>query len=123
MQVASHLAARPSDVGIDLDAHAVHGSEHGSDALPGCTLRAVSTAVRQVGRYKIYLSTASTGIFYEVGDYAGNGQDHCGLVNPAFRIPNEDDITSGGCPRCAIDSLHVFSPPVGSQGWSRATFG
>ncbi len=61
--------------------------------------------------------------FYEIGDYAGNGQDHCELVNPTFRIPNEDEITSGGCTGCSIDNTHVFSPPVGSTGWSRARFG
>ena len=74
-------------------------------------------------RYKIFLGENLNDTFYEIGDYAGHGQDHCELVNPQFRIPNEDDITSGGCSSCAIDSAHVFDPPVGSQGWSRASFG
>jgi hypothetical protein len=71
-------------------------------------------------RYKIFLGEDSAGPFYSMGDYAGNGQDHCELVNPAFTIPNEDDITSGGCTTCA---LGPYVNPVGSRGYSRARFG
>jgi hypothetical protein len=45
-------------------------------------------------------------------------------VNPAFTIPNEDDITSGGCTACA---LGPYSNPGNTQpgppGYSRARFG
>jgi hypothetical protein len=83
----------------------------------------VGVSLCSASRYKIFLGDDPQGVFYEIGDYAGHGQDHCELVNPSFRIPNEDDITSGGCSSCSIDSAHVFQPPVGSQGWSRARFG
>jgi hypothetical protein len=71
-------------------------------------------------RYKIFLGEAQGGPFYSIGDFAGNGQDHCELVNPAFTIPNEDDITSGGCTTCA---LGPYINPVGTIGYSRARFG
>jgi hypothetical protein len=74
-------------------------------------------------RYKIFLARDQHGVFREIGDYAGNGQDHCELVNPSFRIPDEDDIRSGGCTTCAVDESHIFEPPGGSEGWSRARFG
>jgi hypothetical protein len=83
----------------------------------------VGVSLCSATRYKIFLGDDPSSSFYEIGDYAGHGQDHCELVNPAFRIPNEDDVTSGGCVTCDIDSEHVFEPPVGSQGWSRAVFG
>lgn len=51
--------------------------------------------------YKLFLSTSPYGPFYEITDTAGHGQDHCELVNPSFTLPNEDDITSGGCTTCA----------------------
>lgn len=71
-------------------------------------------------RYKIFMGEDAAGPFHSIGDFAGNGQDHCELVNPAFTIPNEDDITSGGCTTCA---LGPFINPVGSRGYSRARFG
>jgi hypothetical protein len=71
-------------------------------------------------RYKILLSTSRDEVFYPIGDYAGHGQDHCELVNPDFTIPNEDDITSGGCDSCATGNL---VNPAGATGWSRASFG
>ena len=83
----------------------------------------VGVSLCSATRYKLFLGNSLDDTFHEIGDYAGHGQDHCELVNPNFRIPNEDDITSGGCSTCNIDSAHVFEPPVGSQGWSRATFG
>jgi cysteine-rich repeat protein len=70
-------------------------------------------------RYKIYLGDSLQGTFYQLGDYAGHGQDHCELVNPAFTIPNEDDVTSG-CPSCAVGDM---TNPVGTKGYSRAVFG
>ena len=58
--------------------------------------------------------------FLEIADFAGHGQDHCELVNPAFKIPNEDDITSGGCTRCSVGALvDIQNVPV----YARANFG
>jgi hypothetical protein len=71
-------------------------------------------------RYKILLATSRDETFYPVGDFAGSGQDHCELVNPDFTIPNEDDITSGGCDSCTLGGL---VNPSGAAGWSRARFG
>ena len=73
-------------------------------------------------RYKLYLSTTKDGTYYQMGDYAGNGQDHCEMVNDAFTIPNEDDVMSGGCAACALGDL-VFSDPGNGPVFSRATFG
>jgi len=72
-------------------------------------------------RYKIFLSDAKSGTYHQVGDYAGNGQDHCELVNPSFTITNEDDVKSGGCTTC---NLGPMLNPAGSEaGWSRSKFG
>lgn len=66
-------------------------------------------------RYKLYMSPTRTEKFLEIADFAGHGQDHCELVNPAFKIPDEDDITSGGCATCAVgdivdvDGIRVFA--------------
>jgi hypothetical protein len=74
------------------------------------------------GRYKIYLSATREGEYDEIADTAGDGEDHCELVNPAFRIPNEDNIKSGGCSSCANDPAIDFDPPQ-EMVWSRADYG
>ncbi len=64
-------------------------------------------------RYKLYMSTRETGTYYEIADYSGHGQDHCELVNPAFKLPTEGDITSGGCTDCAVgQSIDVDGVPI-----------
>lgn len=71
-------------------------------------------------RYKLYMSRVRSDKFLEIADYAGHGQDHCELVNPAFTIPDEDDITSGGCTSCTLgDLVDIQGVPV----YARATFG
>ena len=70
-------------------------------------------------RYKLFLGTAKNGTFYQIGDYAGNGQDHCEMVNDVFSIPNEDDVQSGGCAACALGPL-IFSDPGLGPVFSRA---
>ena len=70
--------------------------------------------------YKLYMSEQRDDRFLQIADYAGFGQDHCELVNPAFTIPDEDDITSGGCTACSLGQLiDVDGPPV----YARARFG
>jgi hypothetical protein len=70
--------------------------------------------------YKLYMSAERDQAFLQIADYAGHGQDHCELVNPAFSIPNEDDITSGGCTACSVgDLVDVIGVPV----YARAMFG
>ncbi len=72
------------------------------------------------GSYKLYMSEVLDAPFLEIADYAGHGQDHCELVNPAFTIPNEDDITSGGCTECSVGGLvDLIDVPV----YARAVFG
>lgn len=85
----------------------------------------VGVALCSSTRYKIYLGASPDGVFQQIGDFAGHGQDHCELVNPAFAIPNEDDITSGGCGACqtSVEGGEWYMNPVGTQGYSRATFG
>ena len=71
-------------------------------------------------RYKLYLSEDRDQPFLEIADYAGHGQDHCELVNAEFSIPDEDDITSGGCAACTVDDLvDLIDVPV----YARANFG
>ncbi len=71
-------------------------------------------------KYKLYMSVSETGTYYQIADYAGHGQDHCELVNASFAIPNEDDITSGGCTSCSVGSLvDVQNEPV----FARSRFG
>lgn len=53
-------------------------------------------------RYKIYLGFARNGVYREVADHAGSGQDHCELVNPTFTLPDEDDIQSA-CRTCDLE--------------------
>ena len=68
---------------------------------------------------RIYLSDAGDN-FFPATDWAGNGQDHCELVNPEFTINNEDDITSGGCSSCSAGvNLPLEHVPV----WERGQFG
>ncbi|EPX55004.1 hypothetical protein D187_009743 [Cystobacter fuscus DSM 2262] len=71
-------------------------------------------------RYKLYMSSSETGTYYEIADYAGHGQDHCELINSKFTLPNEDDITSGGCTSCALGNL---IDPIGVPVYSRGYFG
>jgi hypothetical protein len=71
-------------------------------------------------QYKLYMSEQRDAAFLQIADLAGHGQDHCELVNPAFTIPDEDDITSGGCTACSVaDLIDVIDSPV----YARATFG
>ncbi|WP_437826897.1 hypothetical protein [Sorangium sp. So ce1153] len=50
---------------------------------------------------RVYLAASPEGTFAAAADWAGHGQDHCELVNAAFTLTNEDDITSGGCTDCS----------------------
>jgi hypothetical protein len=88
--------------------------------FPGFSLW-VGAILCNASRYKLFLSSTKDGTFYQIGDYAGHGQDHCELVNLNFTIPNEDDIKSG-CASCDVGPL-VFSDPGLGPGWSRAWFG
>jgi len=83
----------------------------------------VGVSLCSSGRYKIFLGESLDGVFYQIGDYAGHGQDHCELVNPGFTIPDEDDITSG-CADCATSAeTSSYQNPVGTEGYSRGYFG
>ena len=63
-------------------------------------------------RYKLYRSERSTSQFLQIADYSGHGQDHCELVNPEFRLPDGDDITSGGCTECTMGELNLGHLPA-----------
>lgn len=71
-------------------------------------------------RYKLFLSTDPESGFLEIADFGGHGQDHCELVNPAFRIPNDDDVTSGGCATCATGPVDDID---GVEIYARSSFG
>lgn len=68
---------------------------------------------------RLYLSELPDGPFFQALDLAGHGQDHCQLLDPAFTIPVEDDITSGGCAGCTT-SMNL--PVEGVPGFARAFF-
>jgi hypothetical protein len=77
----------------------------------------VGAEVCDAGLYKLYLSDSEDGTYYEIADYGGHGQDHCELVNASFALPNEDDITSGGCSGCAVgDVIDLIDVPVYARG-------
>jgi TARSH-like protein len=69
---------------------------------------------------RIYLSASPEGPFLAATDYAGHGQDHCELVNAAFTLTDEDDITSGGCADC---STGVNLPLEGVSVYGRGYLG
>ena len=69
-------------------------------------------------RYKLYMSEARNDKFLQIADFAGHGQDHCELVDPAFTMPDEDDITSGGCTTCTVgDLVDIQNVPVYARGY------
>jgi len=70
--------------------------------------------------YKLYMAQNANEPFLEIADYAGHGQDHCELVNPDFTLPNEDDITSGGCTTCSVGPV---VDPIGVPVFARSYFG
>ncbi len=78
----------------------------------------VGAEVCAPGLYKLYMSDREYGTYYEIADYAGHGQDHCELVNDQFTLPNEDDITSGGCTDCAVGGvIDLIDVPVYVRGY------
>lgn len=72
--------------------------------------------------YKLYLAFNKYTFFMPIVDGAGFGQDHCELVNPAFELPNEDEITSGGCTECSIEPWRIGEVGSGSV-FARDTLG
>ena len=70
--------------------------------------------------YRFYLSEEAGGPYLPAADGAGHGQDLCELVNPAFVLPNEDDISSGDCSGCSIGSNYAF---VAGEIYGRSAFG
>jgi hypothetical protein len=71
-------------------------------------------------RYKLVMSSSLETPFFNIGDGAGSGQDHCELVNPTFSIPVDDDITSGGCLTCSTGDSEGIE---GGAGFVRNAFG
>lgn len=75
-------------------------------------------------QYKLYLSDSPSDTFHQIVDWAGIGEDHCELVNPAFTNPSEDDITAG-CPSCALGPIDASWPGpalVYARGWLGTPF-
>jgi hypothetical protein len=70
--------------------------------------------------YRFFLSETADGTYLPAADYGGHGQDLCELVDPSFLIPNEDDITSGGCSACAISTNYSF---IAGEVFARGAFG
>jgi hypothetical protein len=70
--------------------------------------------------YRFFLSETADGPYLPAADYGGHGQDLCELVDPSFSIPNEDDITSGGCSACAISTNYSF---IAGEVFARGAFG
>lgn len=72
------------------------------------------------GFVRLYLADDAAGPWLPATDLAGHGQDHCELLDPAFTLGHEDDITSGGCATCATS---VNLPLEGQAVWARAFLG
>jgi hypothetical protein len=70
--------------------------------------------------YRFFLSETADGSYLPAADYGGHGQDLCELVDPSFSIPNEDDITSGGCTDCSIGTNYSF---IAGEVFARGAFG
>jgi hypothetical protein len=70
--------------------------------------------------YRFYLSETAEGPYLPAADGGGHGQDLCELVDPSFSIPNEDDITSGGCAECATSRNYSF---IAGEVFGRSAFG
>jgi hypothetical protein len=58
------------------------------------------TLCHDADQFRVYMSKSVKGPFLPVTDTAGHGQDHCELVNKDFKLPNSDNIKSGGCTVC-----------------------
>lgn len=87
------------------------------DATAGLWVGVVGCAQ---GFLRIYLAPSASGPFVQATDLAGHGQDHCALIVPGWTLPNEDDITSGGCATCATS---VNLPIEGAPTYARAFLG
>lgn len=74
-------------------------------------------------RYKIFLGPSRDGAFAEVVDGSGHGQDHCELVSSKFELPNDDDITSGGCTSCRIEQARSSGEGTGVYVYARGAIG
>ncbi|HEU4405166.1 MAG TPA: hypothetical protein VFS43_07735, partial [Polyangiaceae bacterium] len=70
------------------------------------------------GEARVYLAASPEGPFAAAADWAGHGQDHCELVNAAFTLTDEDDITSGGCADCSTGpNLPLEGLPAYARGY------
>jgi hypothetical protein len=85
------------------------------DAAAGLWVGVVGCAQ---GFLRIYLAPSAAGPFVQATDLAGHGQDHCALIVPGWTLPNEDDITSGGCANCATSvNLPIEGAPTYARGY------
>ena len=51
--------------------------------------------------------------YYPALDAVGSGEDHCELLEPGWaQLPNEQDITSGGCSGCGVSSTRSVPGPA-----------
>lgn len=108
----------PSAFEVPQDAMSCDGARSVRyDARQGLWVGIVACAP---GTWRFYLSDGADGPFLPAMDVAGHGQDHCELVDPGFTLGNEDDITSGSCPTCAIG---WNLPLEGVAGWYRGFLG
>jgi len=73
--------------------------------------------------YKLYLGDSRDGAYAPIADSGGHGQDHCELVNPSFSIPDDDEVTSGGCSSCSVVAFEPWSWPGAIPVYVRATVG
>lgn len=106
----------PATIPVDAGC-AVAGAYKRFDAAQGLWVGVVECSSPRGVR--LFLSDPAEGDWRPATDGAGHGQDHCELVDPAFRIVNEDDITSGGCASCTAGGLVFSRGPV----YARDRFG
>lgn len=78
------------------------------------------TLCNDADQFRVYISKLIEGPFRPVTDTGGHGQDHCELVNKDFKLPNTDDINSGGCTSC---NTSRNLPLENVDTWARSNIG
>jgi hypothetical protein len=108
---------QPAAIGVDAMCPRAGGAWQRFDPRQGLWIGVVECA-GPMG-FRFFLKDPAFGDWRPATDGAGHSQDICELVDPTFRIPDEDDITSGGCASCTAGGLVFSRGPV----YARYRFG
>ncbi len=61
------------------------------------------------GTYKLYMSETRDGVYYQIVDMYGSGEDQCELVVPEFDLQDDLDLLSGTCTGCLLGGRIDFA--------------